>query len=88
MAGAMPGSNPAPNAYPPMDQPGGAGNWAQRANSPEPPAWGGYPTSDKTSLGVAAGMEAGANKKQPGNGQTTETKKKGFFDSIRDFFYH
>jgi hypothetical protein len=101
MSGAMPTINPAPapnayapanqpggmpNAYTPANQPGSAGNWAQRANTPEQPAWGGYPTADKAAPGVPTG--AGKNNPKTGNAQNPETKKKGFFDSIRDFFYH
>jgi hypothetical protein len=72
---------PAPNAYAPVGQMGGP---QQRANNAEQPAWAGYSAADRTALGVTAGM--GAGNPNPGKAQPTDTKKKGFFDSIRDFF--
>ena len=72
---------PAPNAYAPAGYPGVP---QQRANNAEQPAWAGYPATDRTALGVTAG--AGAAHPNPGKATPTDTKKKGFFDSIRDFF--
>jgi hypothetical protein len=72
---------PAPNAYAPVGQMGGP---QQRMNNAEQPAWAGYSAADRTALGVTAGM--GAGNPSHGKAQPTDTKKKGFFDSIRDFF--
>jgi len=89
MSGPVPAISPAPtpNAYAPMGQVGGAGNMPPRQNNMEPPVWGGYSAADRTALGVTSGAEAGAGNPERGNAQNTDTKKKGFFDAIRDFFY-
>jgi len=90
MSGPVPAINPAtaaPNTYAPMGQVGGAGNMPPRQNIAEQPVWSGYSAADRTALGVTSGAEAGAGNPERGNAQNTDTKKKGFFDSIRDFFY-
>jgi len=90
MSGPMPtiGSQPAPNAYAPTGQAGNPREMPPRLNHQEAPAWNGFSAQDRTSLGVTSSAEAGNYRSDlhPGNAQNTDTKKKGFFDSIRDFF--
>lgn len=90
MSGPMPTISPAsaPNAYTPAGQAGGAGNMPPYLNNAEQPAWAGFSAADRTALGVTSGANASAGNQYPnsGNAQSSDTKKKGFFDSIRDFF--
>jgi hypothetical protein len=74
---------PAPNAYAPAGQ---TGMPQQRANNAGQPSWAGYSAADRTAPGGPASMGAGVGNPNPGKAQPAETKKKGFFDSIRDFF--
>lgn len=66
------GSSPAPNTYAPVSQPGG--------KPPAQPPYTGLPTADSAAFGSAAGNQG---QREP---QAVGAKKKGFFDSIRDFF--
>ena len=89
MSGSMPALNsaPVPNPYAQGGQTGSMGNMQQpRMNNPQQPAWTGFSAVDRTALGVTTGAEAGNYQPNPGNAQSTDTKKKSFFDSIRDFF--
>jgi hypothetical protein len=90
MSGPVPtvGSQPAPNAYAPTGQAENPRETPPRLNHPEPPAWNGFAAQDRTALGVTSSANAGNHRPDlyPGNAQNTDTKKKGFFDSIRDFF--
>ncbi len=84
MSDITPPSNP--NAYPPAAQAGVMGAMGYPQNT-EQPAWS-YSATDRGTLGVSSGAGAGYYNPNPnpGNAQNTEPKKKGFFDSIRDFF--
>jgi hypothetical protein len=84
----MAGANqpPMPNAYPPTGQQAGAGAAPARGYSMDQPAWGGFSAADKTALGVTSSADPGRPNPYPGNAQPTGTKKKGFFEAIRDFF--
>jgi hypothetical protein len=86
MSGPMPmvGQNPYAT---PTGQAGNMGNMPPRANAinnMEQPAWNGISPMDRAPSGANAGA-GGNNASEP---PTASTKKKGFFDSIRDFFFH
>lgn len=59
------------------------GNMFASARPAEPPPWASPSAADRTALGVTSSTFSGPDQ---GNAQTMDTKKKGFFDSIRDFF--
>lgn len=90
MSGPMPAVNaqPAPNAYAPMGQPGGPQEMPPRLNNAEQPAWNNNYAADRTALGVTSNADAGHQRfdPYPASTQNTPTKKKGIFDSIREFF--
>jgi hypothetical protein len=89
MAGAPPTNSPAPNPYAaPGEGATSVNNWVQRGNTPPQPAWTGYPAGDKTSLGVPTGNAASPANVTPGHAQGEDNKKKGWFDTIREFFMH
>lgn len=77
------GASPTPNAYVPGEQPGVAGGMQPRAYGMEQPVYPGFSPADRVAPGSAVGV---GNNRRDG-GQTTDTKKKGFFDSIREFFF-
>jgi hypothetical protein len=82
------GQGPLPGPYAPMGQPGSAGNMYPGnmypgAIPPEPPPWTGSSAADRTALGVTSGAPSSSNQSQT---LAPENRKKGFFDSIRDFF--
>ncbi len=82
------GQGPLPGPYAPMGQPGSAGNMYPGnmypgAIPPEPPPWTGSSAADRTALGVTSGAPPSSNQSQA---LAPENRKKGFFDSIRDFF--
>ncbi|HEX7736370.1 MAG TPA: hypothetical protein VF458_16065 [Ktedonobacteraceae bacterium] len=91
IADAQPPDRPSPApTYPPVGQ--GSARYAQSAGyqqGAEQPAWS-YSAADRTALGVTSGAGPGQagppNDPYAGHAQPVETKKKGFFDSIRDFF--
>jgi hypothetical protein len=86
MSGPMPSVSQPPMANPSMltGQQQGANNMSPRVSTTESPAWAAFASTNKTAWGANAGASGGNN---PGGNQTAETKKKGFFDSIRDFFF-
>ncbi len=90
MSGPMPalGGQAAPNAYAPGGQHAGPQEMPPRLNNPELPAWNNNYAADRTALGVTSNADAGHHRFEPQSAgtQNTPTKKKGIFDSIREFF--
>ncbi len=90
MSGPMPAvsGQPALNAYAPMGQPASPQEMPPRLNNAEQPAWNNNYAADRTALGVTSNADAGNQRFEPhpASMQNTPTKKKGFFDSIREFF--
>lgn len=75
--GNMPTPSPLPNNAPMGGQPGAYGNM-----QPYP----GITTGSEMNRPMPAPTMLGVGNVQ--NGRTEETKKKGVFESIRDFFFH
>lgn len=77
------GIAPTPNAYMPAGQSTSLGGMQPQMQRNEQPA---YPGSGLSAgwAGTGAANGIGGNR---GGSQTTDVKKKGFFDAIRDFFF-
>jgi hypothetical protein len=83
-SGQMPSAGvspmPAPT-YTPGGQPGGAAGMQAQANRGEQPPYAGFSPVDRAALAPGIGSTSS------GNAQAADTKKKGFFDAIREFFF-
>lgn len=83
-SGQMPsvGASPVPNTtYTPGGQPGVPAGMQPQANRGEQPPYAGFSPIDRAALAPGIGSNSS------GNAQATDTKKKGFFDAIREFFF-
>ncbi len=83
-SGQMPsvGASPVPNpTYTPGGQPGVPAGMQPQANRGEQLPYAGFSPIDRAALAPGIGSNSS------GNAQATDTKKKGFFDAIREFFF-
>ncbi len=75
------GASPAPNVYTPGGQPGMPAGMQPQANRAEQLPYSGFSPADRAALAPGIGSNSS------GNAQATDTRKKGFFEAIREFFF-